>query len=211
MQCRDIGGSSHRTAGSGNGGGAGGNAGNTAEIVHRGDLLIGRGQGDGGIVGSRSRPHLQLCRDRVANIDGVGGKGKVHLGNDHGRIHGDNDGVGTDLVACGSGDAGGAYAHSLHDTGVAHGQNGSIVRDKDNRVGRVARTHHRRQLLRGTQQHVGGIAAGLNAFGRHVLIPRHGNAAQGKAGDRACCGRRHSCAAGQQAERCRTDGQFFCG
>ena len=26
-----------------------------------------------------------------------------------------------------------------------------------------------------------------------------------------CCGRRHSCAAGQQAERCRTDGQFFCG
>ena len=34
---------------------------------------------------------------------------------------------------------------------------------------------------------------------------RHGNAAQGKAGDRACCGRRHSCAAGQQAERCRTD------
>ena len=78
----------------------------------------------------KKRPAADLTKMCIRDsINGVGGKGKVHLGNDHGRIHGDNDGVGTDLVASGSGDADGAYAHSLHDTGVAHGQNGTIVRD----------------------------------------------------------------------------------
>ena len=208
---RNIGGSSHRTAGSGDGGSTGGDTGNAAKIIHRGYFFVGRGQGDGGIIGGRGGPHLQLCRYRVADINGIGGQRKIHFGHDHGGIHGDHDGVSTDLIAGSSCDTSSTHTHGLYNTGVAHGQDGGIVRYIDHRIGRVAGTHHRGQLLRRTQQHIGGIAAGFNAFGRYILIPRHGNAAQGEAGDRACCGRRHSCAAGQQAKRCRTDGQFFCG
>ena len=165
------GGGYHRAAGSGNGGFAGSYAGHAAKAVDRGDLLVRGGQGDGGVVGSRAGAHLQRSRHRVAHIDGVGGKSKIHLGNDHGRIHGNHDGVGADLVAGCCGNGGSANAHSLYHAAAAYGQHAAVVGQKDHRVGAVTGLDHGGQLLGSAQQHIGRVAAGGNALGRDVLGP----------------------------------------
>ena len=188
----------------------GAHAGHAAKAVDGGHLLIGRSQGDGGVLRGGRGPHLQRCRHRVAHIDGVGGQRHIHLGDDHGGVHGNRNGVSTDLVACGGRHGGGAYAHSLHHAAVAHGKHAAVIGEVDDGVGAVAGAHRGRQLLGLAQQHVGRIGAGLNALGRHAVVAvpgqRHGGAGQGH-GSR--CRQGH--AAGQQAEQCRAKGQGLCG
>ena len=141
---------------------------------------MGRSQGDGGVLRGGRGPHLQRCRHRVAHIDGVGGQRQIHLGDDHGGVHGNRNGVSTDLVACGGRHGGGAHAHSLHHAAVAHGKHAAVIGEVDDGVGAVAGAHRGRQLLGLAQQHVGRIGAGLNALGRHAVVAvpgqRHGGA-----------------------------------
>ena len=168
---RNGGGGYHRAAGCGNGGFAGSYAGHTAKAVHRSNLLVRGGQGDSGVVGSRAGAHLQRSRHRVAHIDGVGGEGKVHLGHDHGGVHGYHDGVGADLVAGCCRNGGSANAHSLYHAAAAYGQHAAVIGQKDHRVGAVTGADHGGQLLRSAQQHIGRVTAGGNALGGHVLEP----------------------------------------
>ena len=161
-QCKHCngGGGYHRAAGGGNGGFAGGYAGHAAKAVYCGNLLVRGGQGDGGVVGGGGGAHLQRSRHRVAHIDGVGGEGKVHLGHDHGGVHGHHDGVGADLVAGGCCNSGGANAHSLYHDAAAYSKHAAVIGQKDHSVSAVTGLDHGGQLLGSAQQHIGRQTAG---------------------------------------------------